>query len=380
MKIRTLVCFAFCAALIGGCTTDAPDSETDCFDAVDNDSDGLTDCDDADCAPRCVRGDGGRLDSALRSDGGGERTDAGIADGCVPRCAGRECGGDGCGGRCGVCEGSTSCNQVLGECQTICTPVCAGRECGSDGCDGLCGTCDGEEECTAERTCECVPSCDGRECGADGCGGICGTCEDEEECSRDGECECVPVCDGRECGPDGCGGVCGTCSGADRCDEERGVCEECVPTCEEGQTCGPDGCGGSCGSCEGSLDCRRCPSGRRCEVETYFCRCDLFSTLAYEFDASDVDWELIRRVELEYIHVDVDGTRNRREGILLTPDMPTHTYRVNGCEPQLEVLERHYYFRDFSTCTAEVETVTTLPVEVPNATRDEIGTCSIPPL
>ena len=30
---------------------------------------------------------------------------------CVPQCGGKECGDDGCGGKCGACEGDTICNH-----------------------------------------------------------------------------------------------------------------------------------------------------------------------------------------------------------------------------------------------------------------------------
>jgi hypothetical protein len=39
-----------------------------------------------------------------------------IADFCTPDCAGRECGDDGCGGTCGTCSGTDTCNQISGLC------------------------------------------------------------------------------------------------------------------------------------------------------------------------------------------------------------------------------------------------------------------------
>ena len=59
-------------------------------------------------------------------------------------------------------------------------PPCIGRcaltkPCGPDGCGGVCGTCAGTETCQS-TTCVCVPNCTGKNCGDDGCGGSCGPC------------------------------------------------------------------------------------------------------------------------------------------------------------------------------------------------------------
>lgn len=35
---------------------------------------------------------------------------------CIPECAGKECGSDGCGGSCGTCSGADSCNNISGLC------------------------------------------------------------------------------------------------------------------------------------------------------------------------------------------------------------------------------------------------------------------------
>ncbi len=81
---------------------------------------------------------------------------------CTPNCAGSVCGDNGCGGSCGSCQPSQSCQS--GSCQSSCTPDCGGKTCGSDGCGGSCGppcslscpTCEGLETCnTSTGTCEC---------------------------------------------------------------------------------------------------------------------------------------------------------------------------------------------------------------------------------
>jgi hypothetical protein len=59
--------------------------------------------------------------------------------GCVADCTGKQCGPDGCGGSCGWCPGTASCQA--GTCATVdgCTPECAGKMVGeADGCDGVC--------------------------------------------------------------------------------------------------------------------------------------------------------------------------------------------------------------------------------------------------
>src|SRR3989344_4592183 len=83
---------------------------------------------------------------------------------CVPDCATKTCGDDGCGGSCGAC----------------CTPDCKDKTCGSDGCGGSCGNCTGTATCHAGACCTpgssgcCTPNCEGKTCGDDGCGGSCG--------------------------------------------------------------------------------------------------------------------------------------------------------------------------------------------------------------
>jgi len=68
---------------------------------------------------------------------------------CLANCAGKECGDDGCGGECGVCQKGFAC--LAGACvESIepCTAACSGKVCGDDGCGGSCG------ECPEGMTCE----------------------------------------------------------------------------------------------------------------------------------------------------------------------------------------------------------------------------------
>ncbi len=204
-------------------------------------------------------------------------------DPCFPSCAGSVCGGDGCGGSCGLCAAGETClfgrcvcaasceppecgiNACGGDCggctgelalclegSCFCTPDCEGRSCGDDGCGGSCGDCAAGESCVG-GLCLCVPSCAGSECGDDGCGGSCGACAGPGALCVDGSCLCQPQCGGRECGDDGCGGSCGACNTPQHhCVDGSCLCE---PACT-GRECGHDGCGGSCGTCPGDTLCQ----------------------------------------------------------------------------------------------------------------------------
>jgi hypothetical protein len=221
----------------------------------------------------------------VRPDAGTKRPDASA---CVPKCKGKSCGSDLCGGTCGTCatgqtctgnacvpnydagstdsgspdaasadaassDASSSCSARTcsasgtgaGECCAA-TPYCGG----SSGCRAMRGsanaTCMDDAACEAGLTCvsgrcraACMPSCTGKQCGSDGCGGSCGTCAATSTCSA-GACvaRCVPDCTGRECGSDGCGGTCGSC-GNRTC--SGGTCSGCDPVNDTGCTA-PNSC------------------------------------------------------------------------------------------------------------------------------------------
>jgi hypothetical protein len=106
---------------------------------------------------------------------------------CVPNCAGRDCGDDGCGNPdgCGACRDGEDCDEESGQCLSTCT-----RNCSQD------GDCPNVRNCVcnqAQGVC-CTRSCDGKICGPDGCGGRCGEgCPDGTVCSADGTaCLCTP--------------------------------------------------------------------------------------------------------------------------------------------------------------------------------------------
>lgn len=82
-----------------------------------------------------------------------------------------------------------------------CLPNCAGRPCGEDGCGGICGTCPGAKAICLEGQCVCHPHCSGTVCGDDGCGGSCGECSATGSCLDGACCEAAAV-NGGTSGPD----------------------------------------------------------------------------------------------------------------------------------------------------------------------------------
>lgn len=147
-------------------------------------------------------------------------------EGCVIDCAGKECGGDGCGDTCGSCPlGVVWSCSVQGQC--VCTPICDGAVCGKDGCGGTCGECAAGLVCAGGKCVNqpCTPACTAKECGADGCGDTCPPgCSPGANCNVWGQCiGCSPQCTGKQCGDDGCGGVCGQCAAGLSCSAD-GLC------------------------------------------------------------------------------------------------------------------------------------------------------------
>ena len=131
---------------------------------------------------------------------------------------------------CGTVASSDPSGTYPRACPGTCTPKCDGKVCGPDGCGGSCGTCTAPETCSASGQCAapvCTPSCAGKVCGSDGCGSSCGTCTPPQTCSTSGQCTastCTPSCTGKLCGSDGCGGSCGTCTPPQTCDITTKAC------------------------------------------------------------------------------------------------------------------------------------------------------------
>jgi hypothetical protein len=208
---------------------------------------------------------------------------------CLPNCAGRACGDDGCGGSCGTCTTAAApvCNS-LGVCVASCKPECTGKSCGDDGCGGTCGVCGAASGCSGGG--QCVPSawsCNPAYFGAsDACDCACGAadpdckdpsnpiagCSSLQKCDGGGKCvDKVPA--GWTCLPtqydalDQCNCGCGVpdpdcaigsftvagCKTGESC-SAAGTCQACVANCA-GKSCGDDGCGGTCGACAGNTVC-----------------------------------------------------------------------------------------------------------------------------
>ena len=181
----------------------------------------------------------------------------GSTEGCVPDCAGKACGFDGCFAQCGACPSGQACEA--GQCVSYtCVADCAGKSCGSDGCGGSCGSCGEGEQCIdATGVCQAAE--------VDPCGGITyeGCCDGqvavwcEEGELAESDCSGEPSCGwvedlGYYCGSDGgvdpSGALPKACPGSG--DSGPG----CTPNCQ-GALCGDDGCGGSCGSCGQGASC-----------------------------------------------------------------------------------------------------------------------------
>jgi hypothetical protein len=88
---------------------------------------------------------------------------------------------------CGTCASPKTC--VKNQC--ICTPKCTGKTCGDDGCGGSCGKCISPKTCVNGQ-CKCTPNCAGKTCGDNGCGGTCGTCLTGYACQINGTCKMTP--------------------------------------------------------------------------------------------------------------------------------------------------------------------------------------------
>lgn len=102
-------------------------------------------------------------------------------DVCVPSCAGKECGSDGCSGSCGDCP-------KFMECQDYICVVCDSEFWNNNGscdCDYNSGVCEAAYKCF-EELCRCdLDCCGGKACQSDGhCDSWCPKGEDPD-CSGD---------------------------------------------------------------------------------------------------------------------------------------------------------------------------------------------------
>ena len=157
-------------------------TELYCGDGLDDDLDGSVDCLDDDCWCDVIcelRESGCCLGlTSIRCEGSSKVTIDCATNGDAGVCGwvGGELG-YGCGG-----TGSDPSGEALLNCPGGCLPVCHNKECGGNGCGGLCGLCSPGADCVDGVCTVCIPECANKECGSDKCGGSCGACQDGAKC------------------------------------------------------------------------------------------------------------------------------------------------------------------------------------------------------
>ncbi len=161
------------------------------------------------------------------------------ADICQAQCTGKQCGPNGCGGVCGLCDEGKICNDdglCINEPGKTCTKL---EECYPQACDLALGVC---ADCTDDA--QCAPA--GEVC--DEGSGICAECGTDEDCEEGFGCKehaCTQLpCPESPCAP-------GT-----TCNETTGLCVECLADgdCPANHHCVDDVCQPP-KTCESSKDC-----------------------------------------------------------------------------------------------------------------------------
>jgi hypothetical protein len=227
-------------------------------------------------------------------------TDGGArCTGCAPKCNGKTCGSDGCGGSCGTCATGWTCNN-----SGTCTCVAATPESGDVLCsDGIDNDCDNLIDCQ-EASCadsRCAGMAPGRFCTSGSCGTGCrvGSTEIQAPGAVNPSNPCqscqpaiddsgwTPLADGTGCVSGGATGTCwsGSCctgcwngsscqnAGTSHCGKSGGKCLDCG----DGNPCTTDACtDGSCTNtpvtdgtlCKANL----CGNPTMCESCNYGCR------------------------------------------------------------------------------------------------------------
>lgn len=109
-----------------------------------------------------------------------------------------------------------------------CVPDCAGRVCGDDGCGGSCGDCLTGATCTAAGACDCpMATCDTDVCGVSSCGRSCGACAAGEGCFM-GACMSAATCPGTPCTDRAGRSICEGQAGLGRCTTDAALDAVCV--------------------------------------------------------------------------------------------------------------------------------------------------------
>ena len=226
--------------------------------------------------------------------------------------------------------------------EQCCLPECAGKECGENGCGNLCGLCGCGRTCNDDGQCV-FTACDGKECGNDLCGGLCGQCPEGQAC-HDGTC-CTPECAGKECGSDGCGGDCGTCNDEDpttfdicqqyTCAHPSVYCDEEAQCTDADDECTDDSCGE--GLCVHSSQDK--PGCCKEEMVLWDFEDGLPDYLEIENSEPEVGWRLGSESITETTHCLIYGAKvpgnheGNTSGEIL---FPTITIRAESKAPRLE--------------------------------------------
>ena len=183
-----------CGGLCGSCQAGKVCTAGKCADAC------LPNCVGKNCGPDGCGGTCGTCPKEFSCDNGkcveapdgcGNVTSAGQCVGAVlKKCLANQVVEIDCAATGKVCSFIPS--SATYDCVDSCVPNCAGKQCGDDGCGGTCASCAKGFECNEKFMCigietPCVPECLGKSCGDDGCGGSCGECGDGQTCT-DGAC------------------------------------------------------------------------------------------------------------------------------------------------------------------------------------------------
>ncbi len=204
----------------------------------------------------CGPSDDGTQEPDAARDADGSRPDVGDAGDIG------DVGGDGgCSAPRHLCQ--SACCDEAERCLsdgTCCLPACAGRQCGDDGCGGSCGTCT-QGDCGSDGKCTCVPK------------------TEEELCVAEDYCGTLTV-------DDGCGAqkqiTCRTCDAGQRCSSTTNRCTQCDPISDEEfcqaeeAVCGPLSGKDECGIAHNVTSCGSCPKYNIC-VDSRCTTCDALS-------------------------------------------------------------------------------------------------------
>lgn len=253
------VCSRLGACVAGDCTPDCSGrmcGDDGCGGLCGVCTDEASFCNAGSCSAECVAHCG---DNVCGGDGcggscgsceSGEHCVAGtcdalpMSDSCQGNCGGLAASGCSCEARCAT-GGEGCCLDAPLACD--CFPRCGGKQCGDDGCGGSCGDCGANQVCSGARM--CVTDM----CTVDRCSGH-GACDSET-----GACACSSGYDGAACGqcasthagyPNCVPSLCDvfSCNGHGACEGTTGAC-----TCDSGFT------GTDCEACTGTGIYPACP-------------------------------------------------------------------------------------------------------------------------